>query len=82
MIFCLPSTKKGIRMFFKVEPKELNRTINNLNAQRELLARQLQDGSISREQWQEEQKRLSSLISSYTDNMLSAIQDQQTNHSP
>ena len=68
-------------MFFK-EPQELNRVIKNLNAQQELLARQLKDGSISLAKWQEEQKRLSSLVSAYTNNMIAALNEQQTSHIP
>ncbi|HHT0592454.1 TPA: hypothetical protein ACTXXA_000315 [Legionella anisa] len=69
-------------MFFKVEPQELNRVVRNLHVQRELLERQLKDGSISQEEWQKEQKRLASLISSYSENIISAVNEQKSDYSP
>ncbi|AWN72512.1 hypothetical protein LEAN103870_15775 [Legionella anisa] len=69
-------------MFFKVQPQELNRVVRNLDVQRELLERQLKDGSISKEEWQKEQKRLASLISSYTENIISAVNEQKSDYSP
>ncbi|WP_131793938.1 hypothetical protein [Fluoribacter gormanii] len=71
-------------MFFKqstnpsVTPQELQRVIQNLNAQRELVERQLKDGSISQKMGQEEMQRLSSLVGAYNDNLMSALDAQQT----
>ncbi|PWY57646.1 hypothetical protein DGG96_00695 [Legionella qingyii] len=75
-------------MFFKqsknpsVTPQELNRVIQNLNAQRELVERQLQDGSISQKMGQEEMQRLSSLVGAYNDNLMSALDAQQATSTP
>lgn len=62
-------------MFFKEQIQELNRVVNNLRAQQDLLERQLKDGSISKDQWQQEQKRLAQLTNAYTDNLISAVQE-------
>lgn len=74
-------------MFFKqsnphITPQELQKIIQNLNAQSELVVRQLKEGSISQKTGQEEMQRLSSLIQAYRDNLMAALNDQQTNYSP
>lgn len=65
-----------------ITPQELQRVIENLNAQYELVERQLKEGSISKKMGQEEMQRLSSLIISYKDNLTSTLEDQQTNYTP
>lgn len=50
-------------MFFKhpnpdISPQELQRVVRNLQTQRELIERQLKDGSISQQTAQDEMKRL------------------------
>ncbi|STY30793.1 Uncharacterised protein [Legionella wadsworthii] len=63
-------------MFFKEQIQEINRVVNNLRAQQDLLERQLKDGSISKDQWQQEQKRLAQLTNAYTNNLISAVQEE------
>lgn len=74
-------------MFFKssnphVTPQDLQKVIQNLNAQRELTERQLQDGSISQKAGQEEIQRLSSLIGAYQNNLMAALDDQRNTNCP
>lgn len=74
-------------MFFKhpnpdISPQELQRVVRNLQTQRELIERQLKDGSISQQNAQDEMKRLSTLISAYNNNTLSALDAQQPNYTP
>ncbi|MCW8398640.1 hypothetical protein OQJ26_07535 [Legionella sp. PATHC038] len=71
-------------MFFKqqypdITAQDLQKVIQNLNAQSELVERQLKEGSISPKSAQEEKQRLSSLISAYQENLMSALGPQQTN---
>ncbi|CZH53843.1 Uncharacterised protein [Legionella pneumophila] len=74
-------------MFFKrsnphVTPQDLQKVIQNLNAQRELTERQLKEGSISQKTGQEEMQRLSSLIGAYQNNLMAALDDQQNINCP
>lgn len=71
-------------MFFKqqypdITAQDLQKVIQNLNAQRELVERQSKEGSISPKSAQEEKQRLSSLISAYQENLMSALEPQHTN---
>ncbi|MCW8408548.1 hypothetical protein OQJ13_06125 [Legionella sp. PATHC035] len=71
-------------MFFKqqypdITAQDLHKVIQNLNAQSELVERQLREGSISPKSAHEEKQRLSSLISAYQENLMSALQPQQKN---
>ncbi|KTD82571.1 hypothetical protein [Legionella waltersii] len=53
--------------------------INNLKAQQELVKRRLEDRSMSQETAEEEQKRLSKLITAYTKNLDDALSAEQSN---
>ncbi|MCL5272969.1 MAG: hypothetical protein M1486_06705 [Gammaproteobacteria bacterium] len=65
-----------------VTPQDFSKIIQNLSAQRELVERQLKEGSISKRTGHEEMQRLSSLIGAYSKNLDSALEDQQSNYSP
>ncbi|VEB32645.1 hypothetical protein [Legionella cherrii] len=64
-----------------IPAQDLQKVIQNLNAQSELVERQLKEGSILPKSAQEEKQRLSSLISAYQENLMSALQPQQ-NYTP
>jgi hypothetical protein len=71
-------------MFSKKTPHDFTahdfqKVINNLIAQRELVERQLKEGSISQETAQEEMKRLSKLIVAYNKNLDVALSSDQSN---
>lgn len=63
-------------------PQDFTRILQNLSAQRELVQRQLQDGSISQKSGQEEMQRLSSLMRAYQNNLESALDEQRSPYSP
>ncbi|CAM2975795.1 Uncharacterised protein [Legionella steigerwaltii] len=74
-------------MFFKQEkpsitPQDLQQVIQNLNAQRELVERQLKEGSILQKTAQEEKQRLSMLIGAYNNNLMSTLESQPSNYTP
>lgn len=75
-------------MFFKneqnpsVTPQELSSVLNNLDAQRELVMRQLKDGTISEKQAREDLERLSLSMSGFRKNLESALDSQQPQDAP
>ncbi|MBL7481390.1 hypothetical protein [Legionella bononiensis] len=70
------NTKNG------VTPQDLQKAIQNLSAQQELIARQLKDGSISQTQALADTQRLSRLQSSYRNNVETLLDEQNTTYSP
>ncbi|KTC92378.1 hypothetical protein OQJ18_10155 [Fluoribacter dumoffii] len=75
-------------MFFKrevnpnVTPQELNHAMLNAKAQRELLERQMKDGSVPKTVAQDEMRRLSSLVTAYGENLITALETQPAKFTP
>lgn len=63
-------------------PQDFSQVIRNLSTQRDLVMRQLQEGSISQRLAEEEMQRISSLISAYNKNLETALNDQRPSYSP
>lgn len=63
--------------------QDFHKIFQNITAQEELVSRQLKDGSMSKIQAQSELQRLSSLKSSYRENMQAALEEEQrSSYSP
>ncbi|CAM2835786.1 hypothetical protein [Legionella worsleiensis] len=65
---------------YHLTAQDFHDAIQNFEAQKELVSRQRTEGTLSKHQAQEELQRLSSLISSYRQNMESALEAEQGTH--